>query len=85
MIASCTVSPGCVLQDGRTALHWAALSGHNEKALDLIKMMADVDAVDGVGVNTQIRSYVVFHVYSGEHLYCQAKQSGLSSCALIVI
>ena len=41
-----------MLQDGRTALHYAALSGHHEIALDLIKMEASVNAVDGVGVNT---------------------------------
>ena len=52
MIASCTVSLGCVLQDGRTALHYAALSGHHEIALDLIEMKANVNAVDEVGVNT---------------------------------
>ena len=66
VITSLTVSQGCVLQNGLTALHWAALRGHHEIALDLIKMEAKVNAVDVVCVNKQISTCVGLHVYNEE-------------------
>ena len=42
-------SLGCVNQDGSTALHYAAYSGHEEVVGRLIDMNANVDAVDKSG------------------------------------
>ena len=62
VITSLTVSLGCVLQDGGTALHWAAMEDHHEIALYLIKMEANVNAVTKVCVNKLISTCVGFHV-----------------------
>ena len=54
-----------MLQDGYTALHYAARSDRHEIVLDLIKMQAKVDAVNWVCVNIQIHNCVGFYVYGG--------------------
>ena len=46
--ASAVESPECTLQNGRTALHFAAESGKTETVKLLLDHNADIDAVDQV-------------------------------------
>ena len=55
-----------MFQRGLTALHYAAMSGHHGIVLDLIKMQANVDAVNIVCVNIQNHNCVGFHVHGGQ-------------------
>ena len=55
-----------MLQFGQTALHWAAREDHHDIVLYLIKMEANVNAVNEVCVNKLISTCVGLHVYSEE-------------------